>query len=102
MTFIGGKGETVIDYVLRDRTAWERIGRLEIGGEIYFDHSSLTVRLDGVMRRTKREMKKREKEETKWGIVEDWSEKAGTEFGERTEELEVEKNGIDDALKTRN
>lgn len=34
VTFIGGRGETVIDYVLEDRTAWERIGSLEVGGEI--------------------------------------------------------------------
>lgn len=43
VTFIGGRGETVIDYVLGDRMAWERKGRLEVGGKIDSDHCSLTV-----------------------------------------------------------
>lgn len=32
VTFIRGRVETVIDYVLGDRTVWERIEKLEIGG----------------------------------------------------------------------
>lgn len=32
VTFIREREKTVIDYVLGDRTAWERIERLEIGG----------------------------------------------------------------------
>lgn len=38
VTFIGGRGETIIDYVLRDRTARGRIERLEVEGEIDLDH----------------------------------------------------------------
>lgn len=31
-------------------------------------------------------------------MVEDWSDKAGIKYGEKTEELEVKKSGIDDKL----
>lgn len=46
--------ETVIDYVLRDRTAWERVRTLE-GGEIDSDHRSVTIRFEGGIRGEKRE-----------------------------------------------
>lgn len=32
VTFTGGREGTVIDYVMGDRTAWERVERLEVGG----------------------------------------------------------------------
>lgn len=51
------------------------------------------ARLDGGMRKVKREV--REKEEEKWEMMEDWSDKAGTEFEERTEELKVENSEVD-------
>lgn len=31
-------------------------------------------------------------------MVEDWSDKAGIKYGEKTEELEMKKSGIDDKL----
>lgn len=43
MTFIEGREETVIDYVLEDRMTWERTERLEVEGKIDSDHKSLTI-----------------------------------------------------------
>lgn len=69
MTFIGGRGETVIDYVLGDRMAWERTERLEVGGKIDSDHRSLTIWLEEEIREIIRNKRKREKE--KWEMRED-------------------------------
>lgn len=60
------------------------------------DHRSLTVRLDDEIRRVKRGGE--DKEEKKWMMKEDWSDKVGVEFGERRKELEVRKGGIDEEL----
>lgn len=60
--FIGGRGETIIDYVLGDREAWERIERLKVEGEIDSDHRSLTVRLDEGRGKAKGEIGKKEEE----------------------------------------
>lgn len=57
--------------MLGDRTAWKRVRRLEVRGEIDSDHRFLTVKLESGIRREKREV--REKEEKKWEMVEDWS-----------------------------
>lgn len=62
MTFIEGRRETVIDYVLRDKEAWERIGRLKVGREIDSDHRTLTVKLDGESERAKGEIREKEEE----------------------------------------
>lgn len=47
VTFTGGRGETVVNYVIRDRGAWEKIERLKVGEEIDSDHQSVTVWLKG-------------------------------------------------------
>lgn len=60
------------------------------------DHRSLTVRLDDGIREVKRDGG--DKEEEKWMVKEDWSDKAGVEFSERREELKIRKGGIDEEL----
>lgn len=45
------RGKRSLIYMLKDRTAWERIEGLEVGEEI--DHRSLTVRLDDGIRKGK-------------------------------------------------
>lgn len=39
----GERGETIIDYVMGDRGAWERVERLEVGDEVDSNHQSVTV-----------------------------------------------------------
>jgi len=43
VTFTRGRGETVIDYVMGDKRAWERVERLELGEEVDSDHQSVSV-----------------------------------------------------------
>lgn len=94
VTFIGERGESVIDYVLGDRSAWERVERLEVGGEINSDHRSVTVSLEGGIKDIRRKLGDGKEED--WVMKEDWS--VGVEFGERTKDLELGKKGIDEEL----
>lgn len=42
-TYVGGKGETVIDYVIRGKEVREKIERMEVGARIDSDHQPITV-----------------------------------------------------------
>lgn len=95
VTFIRGRGESVIE-VLGNRMAWERIGKLEVGGEIDSDHRSVTVSVERGIRRGKREIEGRKAKG--WIKKEIWSVEAEAEFGERTEELELGEEGINEKL----
>jgi len=92
MTFTGGRGETVIDYVIGDRGAWEKIKKLEVGKEVDSDHQSVTVWVEGRRRRERRE------EGEEWIERIDWSEEARREFEERTEGIEVGKIGVEEEM----
>ncbi|EFN67046.1 hypothetical protein EAG_02771 [Camponotus floridanus] len=91
MTFTGGRGETIIDYVMGDRGAWDR---LEVWDEVDSDHHSVTVWLGkrGEGRRDERE--KREE----WVERVDWSEEAREEYRKKTEEIEIGKGGMNEEL----
>jgi len=95
VTFTGGRGETVIDYAIGDRAAWERIEKLMIGDEIDSDHQSVTVWVGGTERR---EGKMREKRGEEWIEWMDWSEEAREEFREKTEEWVMAEGGIEEEL----
>lgn len=43
MTFTGGKGGSIINYVIGDRMAWENVERLEVEGKIDSDHQSISI-----------------------------------------------------------
>lgn len=58
-TYTGGRGDTVIDYVLGGKEILERIEGLEIGEEVDSDHHPVVVRIRGkVKKNEKREGKK--------------------------------------------
>lgn len=86
MTFTGGRGETMIDYVIGNRPACENIERLEVGDEIESDHQSVTVWMGEV----EEQGRKRDKEE-EWV---DWSEEAREEFRRKRVEEERKENRI--------
>lgn len=46
-TYIGGKGETVIDYVIRRKEVIGKIERMEVGERIDSDHQPITVYIRG-------------------------------------------------------
>lgn len=40
---IGGRGESVIDYIVTDERAREKIGRMEVESRVDSDHQPITV-----------------------------------------------------------
>ncbi|XP_071648500.1 uncharacterized protein [Temnothorax longispinosus] len=53
-TYTGGKGETVIDYIIGDEDSREKIERLEIGDRVESDHHPLILWIRGGAKRTQR------------------------------------------------
>ncbi|KYN16544.1 hypothetical protein ALC57_11205, partial [Trachymyrmex cornetzi] len=85
-TYTGGRGDSVINYVLVDEETRKEIESMEIGEEINSDHHSLVVSLRGGRGR------KREKGGERRGIGRlEWSEGDGNErmkeMGERIKEI---------------
>jgi len=84
-TYAGGRGESVIDYVLGDGEAWERVERLEVKNRIESNHFPIEVSLKGeveggVKRVSKggRRWKWTEERIVKFkGRMEDWWEEKG-------------------------
>lgn len=50
-TYTGGRGETVIDYILGDEKVREKIERLEIGEEVDSDHQPVIAWMKGGINR---------------------------------------------------
>jgi len=87
-TYTGGRGETVIDYVISDEGLREKITGMEVGDRIDSDHHPLIVTLKG--KKDRRRGEGEEREERRRG---DWSSEGREEFRRRTEELEVKEGG---------
>jgi len=98
-TYTGGKGETVIDYVIGEREVKEEIKKMEIGDRVESDHHPIIVWSKGkVVREERREM--RGERPKRIGI---WNEEEGRKFrlkvgrlesGRGTVEEEIEKASI--------
>lgn len=90
-TYIGGMGETVIDYVIRKEKVREMVKRLEVRDQV--DHQPIIVHVKGKKKR--KEMKGRESIK-RIGKV---SEEEIKRFKEETEEVELRRENIDGKLK---
>lgn len=78
MTFIGKKGNSVIDYMICNAEAWEEINKMEIGDRAESDHRPIEVTLVKMIDRKKRKGKERE--------IEDWSEEGCKEYRRKLKE----------------
>jgi len=78
-TYAGGRGESVIDYVLGDGEAWDRIERIEVKDRIESDHFPIEVWLRGGRKRTGT---KATNKGGRWR----WSDEGKVMFKERMEE----------------
>lgn len=54
-TYTGGKGETVIDYVLGEEKIRDKVERLEVGERVDSDHHPLVACMTGNSKRERRE-----------------------------------------------
>lgn len=46
-TYTGGRGDTVIDYVIGEEEVRERISKLEVGERIDSDHHPIVITVEG-------------------------------------------------------
>ncbi|XP_071577594.1 uncharacterized protein [Temnothorax nylanderi] len=77
-TYTGGKGETVIDYILGDEDIREKVERLEVGEKVDSDHHPLILWI-----RDSEKGKQRRKEVEKIRRRGRWNEEGRTRFSER-------------------
>jgi len=83
-TYAGGRGESVIDYVLGDGEAWDRVERLEVKNRIESDHFPIEVWLKG-------EGEGRVKRASRRGRSGRWTEERMVKFKGRMEDWWEEK-----------
>jgi hypothetical protein len=47
LTYIGSRGETVIDYAIVNEAAWERVEEFKVGKRVDYDHLPLEITIEG-------------------------------------------------------
>jgi len=87
-TFTGGKGNTVIDYVLEDEEMRERVINLKIGERTDSDHQPVVMRIEKDNRNRRRE-RRRNRERMRKGI---WNEERKEVY--RNKMIELEEGGL--------
>lgn len=86
-TYIGKQGSTVIDYVITNEKALDRIGELRVGEKVDSDHQPLEIELKSKIHRTREEKETDTREYAIWGEEERMKYEARTaeaEFGKET------------------
>lgn len=93
-TYTGGKGSTVIDYIIGDRETREKVKRMRVGDRIDSDHHPLEMWIEGKRRGGKRGRGKRGGGKKGRGI---WNEEGKKKFKEKIEAWEgKEEEGIEE------
>lgn len=87
-TYTGGRGETVIDYVLGDERTRRGIERMEVADRVESDHHPLVITMKKGRKRKKGKAK--EDKRTKMGR---WSEEMKREFERRMRGVRLEEDG---------
>lgn len=92
-TFTGGRGNTVIDYVIGNEESRERIRNLKIGDKVDSDHHPVEVEIKSGMRQIRR---REWKEDGRRGI---WDKEGCKSFREKIGELEIGEEEIEEEWK---
>ncbi|XP_015437252.1 PREDICTED: uncharacterized protein LOC107192490 [Dufourea novaeangliae] len=87
-THIGGRGATVIDYVVTNTGAWDRIKEMRVGERTESDHMPLVVELW----QEEEEIKKKEKGKKRVFTV--WDNEAKDMYRKRLEEAEMKESEV--------
>jgi len=88
-TFTGGKGNTVIDYIIGNEDVRANVENLIVGDRVDSDHHLLEVRIKGREQKSKERMKGRESRNRRGN----WNEYGRKEFKERIEKVLSEEGG---------
>jgi hypothetical protein len=92
VTYVGSRGETVIDYAIVNEAAWERVKEFKVGVRVDSDHLPLEITIEGT---NQEEKEKGEMKEEKKVIVKVWSEQGVREYRRRLEEATFKEQEIE-------
>ncbi|KAH0817483.1 hypothetical protein GEV33_005308 [Tenebrio molitor] len=96
-TYIGSRGETVIDYVMVNEEAWDEIEEFKVGERVESDHMPLEVRTKG------REQERGSMKDVKRKIVKNiWTEERKGKYRARLREAKYEKEEINEKVRELN
>jgi hypothetical protein len=93
VTYVGSRGETVIDYAIVNEAAWERVKEFKVGERVDSDHLPLEITIEGSNQEEKEKGEMREEE--KKVIVKVWSEHGVKEYRRRLEEATFKEQEIE-------
>ncbi|KAH0821572.1 hypothetical protein GEV33_001219 [Tenebrio molitor] len=93
VTYVGSRGETVIDYAIVNEAAWERVKEFKVGERVDSDHLPLEITIEGTNQEEKEKGEMREEE--KKVIVKVWSEHGVREYRRRLEEATFKEQEIE-------
>ncbi|XP_068900490.1 golgin subfamily A member 6-like protein 25 [Tenebrio molitor] len=93
VTYVGSRGETVIDYAIVNEAAWERVKEFKVGERVDSDHLPLEITIEGTNQEEKEKGEMREEE--KKVIVKVWSEHGVKEYRRRLEEATFKEQEIE-------
>jgi hypothetical protein len=93
-TYIGSRGETVIDYVMVNEEAWDEIEEFKVGERVESDHMPLEVRTKG------REKERGSMKDVKRKIVKNiWTEEGKEKYRTRLREAKYEEEEINEKVR---
>ncbi|XP_068907834.1 cilia- and flagella-associated protein 251-like [Tenebrio molitor] len=97
-TYIGNRGETVIDYGIVDEEAWERVEEFRIGERVGSDHLPLEISIEGTNQEERG--KGRAKEKQRKVTIKIWDDQGVEEDRRRLDkarfvEQEIEKTAVE-------
>jgi hypothetical protein len=96
-TYIGSRGETVIDYVMVNEEAWDEIEEFKVGERVESDHMPLEVRTKG------REQERGSMKDVKRKIVKNiWTEEGKEKYTARLREAKYEEEEINEKVRELN
>jgi hypothetical protein len=96
-TYIGSRGETVIDYVMVNEEAWDEIEEFKVGERVESDHMPLEVRTKG------REQERGSMKDVKRKIVKNiWTEEGKEKYRARLREAKYEEEEINEKVRELN
>src|SRR5436190_10980259 len=90
-TFTGGRGNTVIDYVIGNKECREKVKRLRVGDKIDSDHHPIEVEVEG--KRVEERRRGREQNRVGRGV---WNVEGRKRFREEIERIERKGRGIEE------
>jgi hypothetical protein len=93
LTYVGSRGETLIDYAIVNEAAWERVDKFKVGERVDSDHLPLEITIEGTNCEEKRKGGAREKQ-TKV-TIKVWDEQGVEKYRRRLEKATFKEQDVE-------